>query len=61
MWKCDRADAEGGVTHFIPSGRTLPRVVVSSELSSWQKLRGESGREQVSTVWTLISYDMAIG
>jgi|GEM_PF-1786609 len=59
MWKSDRQNADGGSTYYIPAGRALPKVVVENELSSWQKLRGESGREQVSTVWTLVSYEMA--
>jgi len=59
MWKSDRANTGGGTTYFIPAGRTLPKLVVENELSSWQKLRGEAAREQVATVWTLVSYEMA--
>lgn len=58
MWRCEPADVQAGATHFITAGRRLPQVRVSRELTSWQKVRGESSHDLVTATYTLVSYDV---
>jgi len=57
IWRCDPPDANAGPTHYIPAGRVLPQVKVARELSTLQKLRGESVQVSVGANWTLMSYE----
>lgn len=57
-WQPDEfAENTGSLRQHIKSGDRMPHVVLTSELSLWQKLKGERPTYQTATVWKLVSYD----
>jgi hypothetical protein len=50
---------EGGQGKFIAQGDMMPRAVLRSAPSLWQKMSRSAPLHQVATVWKLIAYDAA--
>lgn len=52
-WVCEHHEALGGNRRFFAEGETLASVIVPVRRSVWQQVKGEAGRRQQETVWTL--------
>lgn len=59
-WQSAEAEAvEGGRRKYFSAGESMPHVVLLSEPSLWQKLRGTQASHRAATVWKLVEYDEA--
>lgn len=57
-WQSAEADAvEGGRRKHFNVGESMPQVVLLSEPSLWQKLKGKQASHRTATVWKLVDYD----
>jgi hypothetical protein len=58
-WQCSEPGlVEGAQGKLIRQGDMMPRAVLRSAPSLWQKMSGSAPVHQVATVWKLIAYDV---
>lgn len=61
-WLSEEAwDRKDGQRRYVKAGEMMPRAMVSSELSLWQKLRGDQPIYWTATMWKLVAYEESPG